>query len=180
MSSKHRSARGAASRGFTIIEIMFVLAIGGLILLLVFQALPALQRNSRNNQRKQDVAALLAIISHYELNNSGNLPPTCDGGTTPKCNGVLGLAKIDQNLTFYTGDDIGIYPVTAQTAYNIDDSDYPSPASKNWLQIHNYDRCQSPGNSSIAVTQGAGYNDVAAIFHIENGDGTYTLQCEQL
>ena len=40
---KHRS-------GFTIIEIMIVLAIAGLIMLIVFLAVPALQRASRNTR----------------------------------------------------------------------------------------------------------------------------------
>jgi prepilin-type N-terminal cleavage/methylation domain-containing protein len=35
--------------GFTIIEVLIVLAIAALILLIVFLAVPALQRNARNN-----------------------------------------------------------------------------------------------------------------------------------
>ena len=45
--------------GFTIIEVLIVLAIAGLIMLIVFLAVPALQRNSRNTQRKNDVANIL-------------------------------------------------------------------------------------------------------------------------
>jgi prepilin-type N-terminal cleavage/methylation domain-containing protein len=37
--------------GFTIIEVMIVLAIAGLIMLVVFLAVPSLQRNSRNEPR---------------------------------------------------------------------------------------------------------------------------------
>lgn len=40
------------SRGFTIIEVLIVLAIAGLILLIVFFAVPSLQRTNRNYQRK--------------------------------------------------------------------------------------------------------------------------------
>ena len=43
-------------KGFTIIEVVLVLAIAGLIFLMVFLALPALQRSQRDTQRKQDVA----------------------------------------------------------------------------------------------------------------------------
>jgi prepilin-type N-terminal cleavage/methylation domain-containing protein len=42
------------NEGFTIIEVMIVLAIAGLIMLVVFLAVPALQRNSRNTQRNND------------------------------------------------------------------------------------------------------------------------------
>jgi prepilin-type N-terminal cleavage/methylation domain-containing protein len=67
--------------GFTIIEVLIVLAIAGLILLIVFLAVPALQRNSRNTQRKNDVAALLGGVNEYANNNSGKLPVTISFST---------------------------------------------------------------------------------------------------
>lgn len=60
--------------GFTIIEVLIVLAIAGLILLVVFLAVPALQRNARNTTRKSDVAAVLAGVSEYVNNNDGTQP----------------------------------------------------------------------------------------------------------
>ena len=44
--------------GFTIIEVVLVLAIAGLIFLMVFLALPALNRGQRNTQRKRDAAQI--------------------------------------------------------------------------------------------------------------------------
>ncbi|HSX32244.1 MAG TPA: type II secretion system protein [Candidatus Saccharimonadales bacterium] len=61
-------------KGFTIIEVLIVLAIAGLILLVVFLAVPALQRNARNTTRKSDVASILAGISEYVNNNDGTQP----------------------------------------------------------------------------------------------------------
>ena len=61
-------------RGFTIIEVLIVLAIAGLILLIVFLAVPALQRNSRNNARKNDVARVGAAVNDYAANHDGTLP----------------------------------------------------------------------------------------------------------
>lgn len=40
------------TKGFTIIEVVLVLAIAGLIFLMVFIALPALQRGQRDTQRR--------------------------------------------------------------------------------------------------------------------------------
>lgn len=60
--------------GFTIIEVLIVLAIAGLILLVVFLAVPALQRNSRNTQAKNAASAILGAISEYTNNNNGSLP----------------------------------------------------------------------------------------------------------
>ncbi|MFZ1706834.1 MAG: prepilin-type N-terminal cleavage/methylation domain-containing protein [Candidatus Nanogingivalis sp.] len=52
-------------RGFTIIEVVLVLAIAGLIFLMVFIALPALQRNQRDTQRKNDMSRVLSAVQSY-------------------------------------------------------------------------------------------------------------------
>ncbi len=62
------------SEGFTIIEVIIVLAIAGLILLIVLLAVPALQRSARNTAIKNDSSALAAGISDFESNNNGAVP----------------------------------------------------------------------------------------------------------
>ena len=59
---------------FTIIEVVLVLAIAGLIFLMVFIALPALQRNQRDTQRKNDIGRVLTAVQKYQANNRGNMP----------------------------------------------------------------------------------------------------------
>lgn len=66
-------------KGFTIIEVVLVLAIAGLIFLMVFIALPALQRNQRDTQRKNDMSRVQTAIQNYQSNNRGRLP-TFDNG----------------------------------------------------------------------------------------------------
>ncbi len=61
-------------RGFTIIEVVLVLAIGGLIFLMVFIALPALQRSQRNSQRRDDMARVMTAVIEYQKHNSDNTP----------------------------------------------------------------------------------------------------------
>lgn len=61
-------------KGFTIIEVVLVLAIGGLIFLMVFIALPALQRSQRDSQRRQDVGKVISQIQSYQTNNRGRVP----------------------------------------------------------------------------------------------------------
>ncbi len=61
-------------KGFTIIEVVLVLAIAGLIFLMVFIALPALQRSQRNTQRKDDLARFITAITEYKSNNSNQSP----------------------------------------------------------------------------------------------------------
>ena len=60
--------------GFTIIEVMIVLAVAGLIMAIVFLAIPALQRSNRNTQRKNDATRLAGLIAEYASNNNGKLP----------------------------------------------------------------------------------------------------------
>lgn len=61
-------------KGFTIIEVVLVLAIAALIFLMVFIALPALQRSQRDTQRKNDVARVQTAIQNYQSNNRNALP----------------------------------------------------------------------------------------------------------
>lgn len=63
-----------SKEGFTIIEVVLVLAIAGLIFLMVFIALPALQRSQRDTQRRDDMARFLSQINQYQANNSGKVP----------------------------------------------------------------------------------------------------------
>jgi prepilin-type N-terminal cleavage/methylation domain-containing protein len=61
-------------KGFTIIEVVLVLAIAGLIFLMVFIALPALQRSQRDTQRKNDLSRMITQITSYSSNNRGAVP----------------------------------------------------------------------------------------------------------
>jgi prepilin-type N-terminal cleavage/methylation domain-containing protein len=61
-------------KGFTIIEVVLVLAIAGLIFLMVFIALPALQRNQRDTQRRSDVGTFVSQLQSYSTNHKGAVP----------------------------------------------------------------------------------------------------------
>lgn len=62
------------TKGFTIIEVVLVLAIAGLIFMMVFVALPALQRSQRDTARKSDVSTVASLVESYSSNNRGSLP----------------------------------------------------------------------------------------------------------
>ena len=66
-----------SKKGFTIIEVVLVLAIAGLIFLMVFVALPALQRSQRDTARRNDMSRVDTSLVQYQTNNSSktdNLP----------------------------------------------------------------------------------------------------------
>lgn len=88
-------------KGFTIIEVVLVLAIAGLIFLMVFIALPALQRSQRDTQRKNDLSRAQTAVASYASNNRGALP-------------TFNAAFISQYLT-PTASDSFIDPAGAST-----------------------------------------------------------------
>ena len=63
--------------GFTIIEVLIVLAIAGLIMIIVFLAVPALQRNNRNTQRDSDAQRIASAVNECVANNNGQTS-NCD------------------------------------------------------------------------------------------------------
>lgn len=77
-------AQQKQQKGFTIIEVILVLAIAGLIFLMVFLALPALQRGQRNTQRKNDLGRVLSAVQNFQSNNQGALPAAAVLNTTFK------------------------------------------------------------------------------------------------
>ena len=67
-----------SKKGFTIIEVVLVLAIAGLIFLMVFIAFPALQRGQRDTQRRDDMARFASQLAQYQANNYSKVPTTVD------------------------------------------------------------------------------------------------------
>ena len=151
------------AEGFTIIEVLIVMAIAGLILLIVFLAVPALQRNSRNTQRRNDVAGILGAVTEFANNNNGTLP----GG-----NGVqfsTTFASANPNLGYYT------------TAANItwtNSASAQAPANPNNLdvvRVYNFSKCN--GNASTAT--GATARSVIALYDVEGSGGLVVPQCRE-
>jgi prepilin-type N-terminal cleavage/methylation domain-containing protein len=84
------------TKGFTIIEVVLVLAIAGLIFLMVFIALPSLQRGQRDAQRKQDLARIQTQIQSYASNARGNIPADLTSSFVANYLGGSGAVAGDQ------------------------------------------------------------------------------------
>lgn len=65
-------------QGFTIIEVVLVLAIAGLIFLMVFIALPALQRGQRDQARKNDATVVATAVNTFKSSNRSSLSGMSD------------------------------------------------------------------------------------------------------
>lgn len=161
--------------GFTIIEVLIVLAIAGLILLIVFLAVPALQRNSRNTQRKNDVAALLGAISEYASNNNGALPTNvsapstgvvrfgCAAGTCTTAEAKVGYFNSGASLTSTAAGTVQlVYPYANTGPFNTSANDR--------VAIVVAATCTATG-----ATAGGSARQVAALTAVENGPGSYAL-----
>lgn len=86
-----------SQKGFTIIEVALVLAIGALIFLVVFLAVPALQRNQRNDARHRDVSNVVTAVTTWVSNNpNGNLAD--QAGSTEQLDAATGKGKKDETL----------------------------------------------------------------------------------
>ena len=168
------SAIKSKNSGFTIIELMIVLAIAGLILGMVLIAIPTLERNSRNNQRKQDVSTVLAAISRWGLNNSGAFPNDSD-----KNNVLTSSFK----LYYYSGTQQPATDPNNQVQFNARTHSETTTQGKvvdiDIVRVYNYAKCD-PNNSGEVIIRGAGYDNVVALFAIESGRDNITSRCQQL
>ncbi len=90
-------------KGFTIIEVSLVIAIAGLIFLMVFVALPQLQRQQRDARRRDDILMFLETVKKYQSNNRGALPGTIAEWNEMK-NAYMGDSFRDPNGTDYAID----------------------------------------------------------------------------
>jgi prepilin-type N-terminal cleavage/methylation domain-containing protein len=160
MSLKNLTKNGRkASSGFTIIEVLIVLAIAGLILLIVFLAVPALQRNSRNTAIKNDVQNVLGGVAEFQGANNGSMPATITGTGTITYDGT-------------NDTTINIQGSTAVTTNNAaTDSATSSPATTGAIVVVIGKKCPATGTTLVASTRA-----VAALYKIETTSGTVN-QC---
>jgi len=157
-------------KGFTIIEVVLVLAIAGLIFSMVFIALPALQRSQRDTQRKNDLNRALTAINSYTSNNRGVLPTnfatfetnylTVGSDTFVDPSG----ANIDQTGT--TGDYYVL--VSNSSAMSSDFNNKTGTATQNVIYYAVGYVC-SPTDSSTVTTTGGGSRKIALRMYLEGG-----------
>ncbi|HUC87909.1 MAG TPA: type II secretion system protein [Candidatus Binatia bacterium] len=171
-------------QGFTIIEVMIVLAIAGLIMLIIFLAVPALQRTARNTQRKNDASAVASAYANFLDDNNGAIPSglgidandpvstldlctlggavTPTGGDTTACGaGNIETAK----LGFYTAKE-----VTLNGAGTASETE----ASVSAMIIDEGYGCDTAGNAATAT---ATPRTAAILYATETSSTAIANQC---
>ena len=154
------------NEGFTIIEVLIVLAIAGLIMLIVFLAVPALQRNSRNTQRKADVSGVLGAVQEYTNANSGTLP----GSATLSGNVVYICTSGTCTSTGSSAAKLGYYN-SATTPVQIATTVPATAPTIDQIYVLKGFVC----NGNAPTTTGASSRSVVAYYKLESD----VLQCQE-
>jgi len=158
-----KNALNKTYKGFTIIEVMIVLAIAGLIMVIVFFAIPQLQRNQRDNARQSMTTRLKAEIETYSSNNQGLYPFGGVGPAVTDC--ILANATLQSCYDWYnryvsggkvkitdpsTGNDALLFYTNTATRQT------PAPWQGGNVYIHVGYKCQ--GDTIVAAGGSTGPN----------------------
>ena len=177
MSSKNIKAKN----GFTIIEVVLVLAIAGLIFLMVFIALPQLQRAQRDTQRRSDLARVATAITQYQTNNGGKLPGETEydqAGAISKNTGADLIAKYlggdefvdpdgsDYVIVISNGKNCGTKDQSGNNVVCGAENDY---SDNHGISIYTNAKCD--GETVVASSNSREY---AVIYNLE-GSGAYCI-----
>jgi len=170
-------------KGFTIIEVALVLAIAGLIFLVVFLAVPALQRNQRDDARKRDVTNVVAAVTSY-FSNSGRLNMVTNAADTTATGSVYvdgvgsgnGLGKYIDKLSgnvdyvyVYT-TVVSTFPASAIATGSVTTA--TSSPKLNNMVIYQGAKCE--GNTGLVA---ASKRQAAVVIQIEAG-GDSKFYCQ--
>lgn len=137
-------------QGFTIIEVVLVLAIAALIFLMIFIALPALQRGQRDTARKNDAATVAAAVNSYRSANRGSLS-----------------SLSNTNLVEYI-DSLNQYDVVA-TNFTVTDTGNPNPG-ESAIVVRTKAKCPSeaPAPGDALTPAVASDRNAIVVLRLEN------------
>jgi prepilin-type N-terminal cleavage/methylation domain-containing protein len=110
-------------KGFTLIEIVLVLAIAGLLLVIVFLAVSGAQKSRRDTQRKNDLSRIAAQVESYASNNGGQYPTGAQFTANLGVGGAYALTNakdpLSGNVYTYGGLVVPSGGTSAGVAYTI-------------------------------------------------------------
>ena len=156
-------------KGFTIIEVLIVLAIAGLIMLVVFLAVPALQRNQRNTARKNDVGRLGGAAAEFVSNNNGTLPAVSTA--TVACPGANDAGRIvcaAGTLSQYVATNVSVEAGAAANA---------AVADLVTVRIITGAKCAAGGTATNA---GASVRQMSILYAAEGSGASVTGLCQDV
>lgn len=145
--------------GFTIIEVLIVLAIAALILVVVLIAIPQLQRNQRNSARQNDASRVVTSVQNWSANNNGRVFPHADATALQSV--VDDLGALNQYVIEPTNTDLEAEDGSGATV--------PSPVTDiNEIRIVTGATC---GDDGEVTNSGVSSRAVAVQFAAETAGG---------
>lgn len=155
--------------GFTIIEVMIVLAVAALILLIVLLAVPALQRNSRNTALKNDASTVAGGISTAISDNDGALPTNVSGN-----GGTVSIADNSDTENVSVQSSTLVKWEGTATSSITGTSGLPSGGALNTVYVYQGLQCNDTNNGATVTT---GNTNTMVLFYEEETSGSPLLQC---
>lgn len=163
-----------SSNGFTIIEVLIVLAIAGLILTIVFIAVPQLQRNARDNQRQNIASRLSTELQTFSSNNQGQYPFSGVTGSWALCSSETGSQSCNDWLSRYITGNVKITDPQTGGSFTVNIS--TSTALPAWAAGNVYisagNKCSGESIAAGTGAAGASSKQYALLITLER-DGTY-------
>lgn len=163
-----------SKKGFTIIEVVLVLAIAGLIFLMVFVALPALQRSQRDTQRRDDMARFMSQLAQYQSNNGGKVPAATKAGYDDFIakylrvqNTTSGQTTEQDSFVDPSGENYNAASVTVCASGNCKQASVADDYKNGNIRVYTNARCDGENPEYIK-----GDRKVAITYKLE-GAGTY-------
>jgi prepilin-type N-terminal cleavage/methylation domain-containing protein len=147
--------------GFTIIEVLIVLAIAGLIMLVVFLAVPSLQRNSRNTQYRNEATRLIGAYNEASANNAGAV-----------LNGATDATTVYNASNAKNVDSLTIEAQGGSTAPTLKGN---AGATSTVDVIRTGAKCSAP---NLATTVAGSTRQVVILYKVETSSGTQD-QCQE-
>ena len=176
-------------RGFTIIEVVLVLAIAGLIFLMVFLALPALQRSQRDTERRDKLGEFKTQITQYQSNSRGRVPDSMERWQSI-VDDYMNLSRTEKGGfdiktgTTWTNDDIPFLDPDGEPYYIAafwDLKDMTAPKTNNFEGVNIAALTMTTGSDEI-ITTGLTWDDnkhqIYAFKHARCGEGSVIYQKE--
>lgn len=157
--------------GFTIIEVLIVLAIAGLILAVVLIAVPNLQRNQRNAARKDEVSRILTAASNYVANNNGT---TLTNGDTTAGAAIISDAGTLQQYKGIAASNAGV--ITASSLVIVSGAQAVPATPVDGIVLDSGAVC-STTTVGATTTTGSNTRSLVIQYALEKAGGSFTTAC---
>ena len=127
---RHELGHMKAITGIILGSVILALVI---ISILIFSAIPVLQKNSRNNMRRNDVSHILSNVVEFQSNNSGQLPSAKE----------LATDNLSEIKAIYQSGEPTLETAIYKTGVNCDGSTSASTFSIYYMNENGKTQCQN-------------------------------------